>query len=271
MPSARREMPDASSGGLSEKFYEFAESREAGTSGCARSRPARWQRGGHRKQRRKRSFLTTTPPPAHAGRSPDVSRWKVGRNAPRAKICGDTLSATESSNHLGKFLKFVQKRTLPLVEHVNVDGAQVTYSNVCSVQGVQHHHGTQFLAAVMDLLAVHQPLCVQQTAEVPLISEGVAATHTRAHPTNNASTNVGRNCSTLHPSQSSPCGSVHPHHPGDVHSPVRASGVENEGSCPTACATAPMSVGRDRNIRNCSVFQERGRDGLVLVHQRWFQ
>ena len=71
--------------------------------------------------------------------------------------------------------------------------------------------------------------------EFPPLSEGVAGTHSCAHPTNDASTNVGKNCRTAHPSQSSPFGSVHPHLAGDVLAPFRASGVENEGSRPTVC------------------------------------
>ena len=73
-----------------EKFDEFQESREAGTSGCASSRPARWQRRRTAKPAAKKraiscaevrtgGFWTTTPPLAHAGRSFDVSRWKFGR------------------------------------------------------------------------------------------------------------------------------------------------------------------------------------------------
>ena len=51
---------------------------------------------------------------------------------------------------LGKFLKFVQKRMRPLVEDVESDVVLVAYSNDCSVQGVQHHNGSQLLAAMMD-------------------------------------------------------------------------------------------------------------------------
>ena len=51
---------------------------------------------------------------------------------------------------LGSFLKLVQKRTLPLVEDVKIHGALVAYSNDCLLQGVQHHHWLQLLAAVMD-------------------------------------------------------------------------------------------------------------------------
>ena len=44
----------------------------------------------------------------------------------------------------------LQKRTLPVVEDVEIDGALVAYSNDCFLQGVQHHSGSQFLAAVKD-------------------------------------------------------------------------------------------------------------------------
>ena len=44
-------MPDASSGAWAETDDEFHGSREVGASGCARLRPACWQRDGQRNQR----------------------------------------------------------------------------------------------------------------------------------------------------------------------------------------------------------------------------
>ena len=35
------------------------------------------------------------------------------------------------------------------------------------------------------------------------------------------------------------------------------TGVDNERSCPAACATCPMMVGRDRCLRNWSLYQDR--------------
>ena len=101
-------------------------------------------------------------------------------------------------------------------------------------------------------LAVIQPLWVQQTAEVPWLFGGVATAHTCAHPTSNAQ---GRHCNIAHPSQSSSYGSAHPHFAGDVHASVRASGIEKEGYCPTACATFPVLVDRDRSFQNLSIYQ----------------
>ena len=89
------------------------------------------------------------------------------------------------------------------------------------------------------------------------MSEGMAATHTCAHPTSNASASLARNCSTAHPSQSSPYGSVHPHLAGHEHASVTASDVEKEGSCPTAYATSPLLASRDRGFRHCSVYQDK--------------
>ena len=94
--------------------------------------------------------------------------------------------------------------------------------------------------------------------------EGVATTHT-------GGTSLGRNCSTAHPSRTSPHGSVHSHLAGDVHASVRASGIEKKGSCPTTGAKSAMLVGRDRSFRNWSVYQDRVRDGSVLMDQRWLQ
>ena len=62
-----------------------------------------------------------------------------------------TLAARHNpKTSLGKFLMVVQMRALPLVEDVEVDGALVAYSNDCSVQGVQHHNGSQHLVAMME-------------------------------------------------------------------------------------------------------------------------
>ena len=93
-----------------------------------------------------------------------------------------------------------------------------------------------------------QPLWVQETFEVPSMSERVAATHSCAQR---------KHCSTAHPPPSSPYGSVHLHFARDVHASVTASDIEKEGSCPTACATFPILVGRDRSVRNWSIYQDR--------------
>ena len=147
-----------------------------------------------------------------------------------------TRSAIESSNHLGNFLKFVQKRTLPLVEDVDID---VFDSCVCQRLLRSGSSASPWFTASRcrdGSLAVIQPLRVQQTAE-----------------------------------ESSSYGRVHPHFAGNVHASVRVSGIEKERSCPTACATSPMLVGRDRSFRKV-VFTKTGvRDGLVLRDQRWFQ
>ena len=82
-----------------------------------------------------------------------------------------------------------------------------------------------------------------------------AATHTSALPTSHAGTSLGKNANTAHPFQSSPNGGVHPHIAEDLHASVRASGIEKKRSCPTACATSPMLVDRDRSFRNWSVYQ----------------
>ena len=96
-PEVCSPMPDAEGGVLSEECHGVQESRGAGTRSCARSRPARWQRGGQRNKRRKRATAgaevrtggvwARTPPIAHTGRSSGVSTWKVGSIAPGAKSC----------------------------------------------------------------------------------------------------------------------------------------------------------------------------------------
>ena len=144
---------------------------------------------------------------------------------------------------VGTCLKYVMERVLLLVGNIENDGALVAYSRNCFAGS----SASPWFAASCccdGSLAVIRPLWVQKTAEVPSMFEGVAAPPTCAHTTNSAGTRKGRNCSTPHPSQSSQHGSVHFHLAGDVHSPVRVVGVEKEGSCPTACDTAPMLVGK---------------------------
>ena len=78
LPEICNAMPDPSSDALTKKYDEFHGSQEVGTSGCAMSRPRRWQSGGQRNHRRKRTitcaegragkFGTMTAPPAHFGR-----------------------------------------------------------------------------------------------------------------------------------------------------------------------------------------------------------
>ena len=51
---------------------------------------------------------------------------------------------------VGAFLKCVKEPVFPLVGDVEIDDVVVAHSNDCFVQGVQHHHGSQLLAAVMD-------------------------------------------------------------------------------------------------------------------------
>ena len=94
-----------------EKCNDLKESRGAGTRSSASSRPARWQRGGQRNQRQKQDtaraefstggFWTTAPPTAHAGRSFDVSRRKIGGVVHGAKRCKNLRSETELSNRSG--------------------------------------------------------------------------------------------------------------------------------------------------------------------------
>ena len=83
---------------------------------------------------------------------------------------------------------------------------------------------------------------------------------------------LGRNCRTAHPSQSSPCfGNVRPHLAGDVHVFGRVPDVEEEISCPTACAASPH-VGRSRSQppkMECP--PRRVRDASVLVDQHKLQ
>ena len=106
-------------------------------------------------------------------------------------------------------------------------------------------------------LAVIQPLLLQQTSELSSLLERVVTAHAGAYPTSNAGTSPERHCVTTHPSRTSPYDTVHPRFAYDVHAPVRVSGIEEEASCPTASATSPLLVGRNRSFRNWSVYQDK--------------
>ena len=64
------------------------------------------------------------------------------------------------------------KRTLSQVEDVEIDVALVAYSNDCFRQGVQHHHGSLFLAAVMDRWPSFSHFVSEKTSEVSSMLEG---------------------------------------------------------------------------------------------------
>ena len=57
--------------------------------------------------------------------------------------------------------------------------------------------------------------------------------------------------------ESSSCGSVRPLACEQRTYAIKIAGKEKEGSCPIACATSPMLVGRDHSVRNDSIYQDR--------------
>ena len=213
-------------------------------SGCASSRPARWQRGGQRYQRRKHatiksSFRATTPPRAQPGQSPDVSNWKVARFT-EAKSCGEPAARRSRRTVLGRFLQCVKKHAFQLVGNVKANDAQIAYPNDCFVLGFQYHHGSLPPAAVMALW--------------PSFSRFGSSQLLRNHP------HVA--VLILHLWVTHIC-------------PIRIAGKEKEGSCPIACATSPMHVSRDHNLRQESIHQDRSprwigprRPKLVSVGQQ---
>ena len=206
---------------------------------------------------------TTTPPSAHADRSFDVSRWRVEKVAPGAKSCENQRSGT--------VLKCVKKNVLHLVENVEIDGTLVANSRYCFAQGIPHHHGLQLLSAEMDRWQLFSRSCSSKLQRFHRWFERVVTAHAGAYPTSNAGTGPERHCVTAHPSRTSPYDTVHLPFAYDVHAPVRVSGIEEERSCPTASATSPLLVGRNRSFQNWSVYQDKsprwvGPHGPGLAH-----
>ena len=261
--------PDATGGTLSEECTCVQESGGAGTRSCASARLARWPRGGQRVQRQKRAAAGAVV--RTGDRKFDVARRKVGKVAPEAMSCENPRSTTMLPHRASDIPQVGEVAYAPSSRRRRNRLCLGRVLNILLCPG--NSASPRFAASCCRdrSLAVIQPIWVQQTSEVPPMSEGLAATHTCAHPTSNVGTSLGRNCSTAHPSQTSPYGSVHPHLAGDVHSPVRASGVEKEGSRPTACATAPMLVSCDRSFRDWSVHQDKGPRGHEPNSSQWSQ
>ena len=74
----------------------------------------------------------------------------------------------------------VKECALPLVEDVEIDGALIAYSNNFFVQKSSASPWFAASCCCDGSLSVTQTLWVQETSEVPPMSEGVAATHTCA-------------------------------------------------------------------------------------------
>ena len=133
---------------------------------------------------------------------------------------------------------YSEKHAFRLVGNVEVNDVRHAYSNGCFVQGVLHHHGSQLLAAVMHRWPSFSRF---GSRKLPRFHQYLMKLRQLTR----------RNYSTAHPSQTSPCGSVHPFLAGG------ASGVE-KGFRPTACAATPVLVGRDRSFRDWSAYHDEG-------------
>ena len=151
----------------------------------------------------------------------------------------------------GKFLKFVQKRTLLLVQDVVIDGALVALSNDCSV-GSSASPWVTASCCVDGSSAVIQPLWFTKLPRSSSMLERETA-HAGAYPSSNASTCLGDTAAQL-TLRNQPLMAAFMLISLVT---VRTSGVEKERSCPTADATSPLLVCRDRSIRNWSVHQDR--------------
>ena len=124
---------------------------------------------------------------------------------------------------LGKFLKSAKERALHLDEDVEINDARVVCHNDCFVQGVQHHHGSQLLAVVMDLwLSFSRFGSNRQRRNHPHVKVFILI------------------------------------FAYSVDALVRVAGIEPARYCPIACDTSPMTFDRDRSLRNVRIFQERG-------------
>ena len=113
------------------------------------------------------------------------------------------------------------------------------------------------LAAVMDGWPSFSRFDSRELQKLHRCLKKMATAHAGAFPSSNASFCLGGYGSTAHPSQPTSHGSFHPHLICDLHASVRAYGIEKERSGPAADATSPLTDGRDRSIRNWTVYQDR--------------
>ena len=213
------------------------ESRGAGTRSCASVRPLRWQRGRQQVQRRKRAaagaevrtgaFWTSTPPFSQTDRSFDVSRRKVGKVALGAMSCENPRSTKFSSNCVSDV---PQVGEVPYALFSRKRQNRRCPDRVLKKMLCPGNSASPWLAASCcrgGSLAVIQPLWVQKTAEESVLILYLRVTH------------------------------------------IRPSKLleEKEGSCPVVCATYPMPVSRDQNLRSESIYQGKSPRWSVLMYQ----
>ena len=191
-------------------------------------------------------FLDCDTTVAHAGRPWDVSRRKLEESLleqePSQSDGTIRLLSNRSSNLCRRARSFWSKTKLTV--------PWLRIPSTAFFQGVQHHHGSQLLAVVMDCWSSFS--CFHPTSENSSMIQRMATAHVGADPSINA--DIWRR---QHPSQPTSHSSFHSHLVGDLHAYVRASGIEKDGSCHAADVTSLLLVGHDRSSRNWSVYQDR--------------
>ena len=157
------------------------------------------------------------PPSAQSGGSLDVSRRKVGRIA-------DAKSCKQHGGVVEPFLassSSKESRVPPGRTRQSERCPSCVFERLLSL-GISTSRWFTASCCRDGSLAVIQPPWVQATAE-----------------------------------ESSSCGSVRPLACEQRTYAMKIAGKEKEGSCPIACATSHMLVGRDHSVRNDSIYQDR--------------
>ena len=157
------------------------------------------------------------------GRSPDVSRWMIGRIAD-ARSCEGTRSMAVSSNYSWRVPQVCKMHASSLVANFNVNDARHWVSErlialSCDINITMVH--SQLLAAVQ---ARWQSFRRFGSSQLPW--------------------------NHLH-------GAVFTFFLRVSHTPIKFSGKEKEGSCPIACAISPCIVVRYHSLRNESIYLDR--------------
>ena len=189
-------------------------------------------------------LVQKSAPPAHRS-SHDVSRRTVGGIA-GAKCCEGTRSTAESSRRSWKVPQVcIQAHASSGRRRRNRRGLGRVFQRwLCPESS-----SSWFTASCCcdGLLAFIRPLWVWKTFEVPPVFECVATAHTCTHSTSTACTSLGRHCNTTRLSQSSSCGSVHPHLAGHVR-PSEVLALRKKDLAPPLVPPHPCDRGHRNRI-----------------------
>ena len=240
------------------------------------------QREGQRNQQRKwaiacsevstEGFWTATPPIAHAGRSFDVLRRKIGGVALGAKSCKNPRSKTELSD-----CPRIMSQILAEMHTSSGRRRRNRWCLGCVIQrllslGSPASPGFPASCCSDGSLAVIRPLWFQITSEVSSMLERMATAHAGAFPSSSAGCCLGKHRCATDPSQPTSHCSFHFHLIGDLHASIIGLGIEEKKDLvPPLMPLLPCWSAVIAAFETGVSTKTGVRGGLVHMDQRWFQ